>query len=155
MDHWVTNLGHRLLSDKAGIGFLVCLGHISPSPTSARGIHPPHCPLPAVSMGPPARSSILFHFEDITGTSQPVMPLGRALQNSTEAPPQCQAPSRPCNKARGGWVTDRQPSGWDVFPGCGGLEGRGLCAAVTLCKPNQVRVPMVLPWGLIKRKRGS
>lgn len=54
MDHWVTNLGHRLLSDKAGIGFLVCLGHISP--TSARGIHPPYCPLPAVSMRPPAQS---------------------------------------------------------------------------------------------------
>ena len=135
MDRWVTYLGHRLLSGKAGIGFHVCLGHISP--TNARGIPPAHCPLPAASMGHLLGPCILFHIEEVTGTSQPVTPLGWALQKSTEVPPPCQAPTWLRNEVGGGWVTDRRPSSWDVFPAWGG----GLCAVLTVCKPNQVRAP--------------
>ena len=39
-------------------------------------------------------------------------------------------------------MTDRWPSSWDVFPGWGG----GLCAVLTLCKPNQVRALISRSW---------
>lgn len=44
---------------------------------------------------------ILFHIEEVTGTSQPVMPLSRALQKSTEVPPPCQAPDWLRNEEEG------------------------------------------------------